>query len=139
MMLETEQSHLQEALKLLRKEEKKDYAQVIGEGTFPAPLKLESNIDHVRGILAGTVQITACRESYAPVESLKEDADFFRYQKIVNENVGSVMSHQVIEQHIRAFGQDYRFQVAPHPLPALRDRKTDNTELGRCACKMPEK
>ncbi len=133
-MLEIELSHLQEALKLLRKEEKKDYPQVLGEGTFPAPLKLESNIEHVRAVLQGTAQITACRESYTPVENLERDTDFFRYQVQVNGDLDSVISHQVIEKHIHCFGQDYRFQVAEHPLEVLRNRKEDNTDVGRTPC-----
>lgn len=133
-MLDVEISHLHEALKLLRKIDKKDYQQVVGDGCFPAPLKLESNIQHVRQVLSGTVQITACRESYTPVENLERDADFFRYQKKVNGDLGSVMSHQVIKKHIHTFGQDYRFQTAEHPLPVLRNRKEDNTDVGRTPC-----
>ena len=133
-MLEMEISHLHEALKLLRKEEGKDYQQVVGEGTFPMPLKLESNIDHVRAVLAGTAQITACRESYTPVENLEKDADFFWYQRIVNKNEDTVMSHRVIEKHIAAFGQDYRWQKEQHPLPPLQNRKQDNTKVGRVPC-----
>ena len=133
-MLDVEISHLHEALKLLRKEEGKDYVQVVGEGSFPPPLKLESNIAHVRAVLAGTVQITACRESYTPVENLEKDTDFFWYQKKVNGDLGSVMSHQVIKKHIHTFGQDYRFQTAEHPLPVLRNRKEDNTDVGRTPC-----
>ncbi len=137
-MVDVELSHLHEALKLLRKEEKKDYPQVIGEGTFPAPLKLESNIDHVRAVLATTAQITACRESYTPVENLEKDADFFRYQHMVNGDLETVLSHQVIEKHISTFGQDYRFQVAEHPLPVLRCRKEDNIKVGRFPCALTE-
>ncbi|MBQ4639167.1 MAG: hypothetical protein IJB69_01455 [Clostridia bacterium] len=133
-MLDVEISHLHEAVKLLRHVEGKDYPQVVGEGTFPAPLKLESNIDHVRAVLSGTVQVTACRESYAAVESLEKDADFFRYQQMVNCDLNSVMSHQVIEKHIKNFGQDYRFQVEEHPLAVLRNRKKDNTDVGRTPC-----
>ncbi len=130
-MLSIELSHLAEAAKLLRKLEQKDYEQVVGEGTFPAPLKLESNIDHVRAILGDTVQLTACRESYTRVAKLEPTADFFRYQDIVNKDVDSVASHTVIDSYIRKFGQDYRFEIAPNPIPDLRDRKQDNIEVGR--------
>ena len=133
-MLDVEISHLHEALKLLRKIEKKDYQQVVGDGCFPAPLKLESNIQHVRQVLSGTVQITACRESYTPVENLERDADFFRYQHIVNHDLGCVASHQVIDKHINRFGKDYRFQVDEHPVCVLRDREKDNTDAGRIPC-----
>jgi len=130
-MLEIELSHLQKAVDLLRKEEQKDYQQVLGEGTFPEPLKLESNIDHVRSVLADTVHLTACRESYAHVNDLEHDADFFCYQQKVNGNVQDVESHSVIDRHIRQYGKDYRFELAPNPVESLRDRTKDNTDLGR--------
>jgi len=130
-LLDMELSHLAEATMLLRKLERKEYAQVVGEGTFPAPVKLESNIEHVRAILADTVQLTACRESYTRVAKLEPDADFFRYQDIVNKDVNSVESHAVIDRHIQQFGEDYRFETAPNPIPDLRDRKSDNTAVGR--------
>jgi len=130
-LFEIELSHLHEAVKLLQKEEHKDYQQVVGEGTFPAPLKLESNIDHVRSVLAETVYLTACRESYTFVEKLEPGTDFSRYQNIVNRNLQDVASHTVIDRHISAYGQDYRFELAKNPIEALRDRTTDNTEVGR--------
>ena len=130
-MLQIEISHLHEAVKLLMMEEKKEYQQVVGEGTFPAPLKLESNIDHVRSVLADTVQLTACRESYTFVEKLEHDADFFRYQQMVNANEADVASHAVIERYLKAYGQDYRFELAPMPIEALRDRWKDYVEIGR--------
>ena len=111
--------------------EKKEYQSVTGEGAFPAPLKLESNINHVRSVLNDTVHLTACRESYAHVNDLEHDADFFRYQQMVNHNINNVESHAVIERYIRQFGQDYRFDLAPNPIAALRERKRVNTEVGR--------
>ena len=130
-LLTIELSHLAEAAKLLRKLERKDYPQVVGEGAFPAPLRLESNIEHVRAVLADTVALTACRESYSPVARLEPDADFFRYQEMVNRDLGSVESHAVIDRRIERFGEDYRFEIAPNPRPELRDRKQDNVTLGR--------
>ena len=130
-MFEIELSHLKKAVDLLGREEGKDYQQVVGEGTFPAPLRLESNIDHVRSVLSDTVHLTACRESYAHVNDLEHDADFFRYQLRVNGNVHDVESHSVIERYIRQFGKDYRFELAPNPIESLRDRTKDNTDLGR--------
>ena len=132
-MLGIELSHLHKAAKLLMMEEKKEYQQVIGEGTFPAPLRLESNVDHVRSVLADTVQLTACRESYTFVEKLEHDADFFRYQQMVNNDVSSVASHNVIDRYLRAHGQDYRFELSPNPIEALRDRTRDNVDVGRKA------
>lgn len=132
-LLDQELSHLAEAAKLLYKLERKEYQQVVGEGTFPAPLKLESNIDHVRKVLGETVQLTACRESYTPVGNLEPDTDFFRYQDIVNKDLSSVASHNVIDRYIRRFGEDYRFEVAENPAPELRSRTRDNVEVGRKA------
>ena len=40
-------------------------------------------------------------------------------------------SHTIIERVIRADGQDYRFETAPNPIPALRSRTEDNTSVGR--------
>ena len=47
----------------------------------------------------------------------------------------NVMSHEVIGEYIRRNGQDYRFEVAEHPIPELRCRTEDNTQVGR----LPEK
>ena len=130
-MLDIEMSHLHEAARLLERYEGKTYQQVVGEGTFPAPLKLESNVEHVRQVLASTVNLTGCRESYAPLEDLRPEVDFFQYQKAINGNGAGVASHQVIERYIAAHGQDYRWETGANPIPPLRDRKADNTRVGR--------
>ena len=44
------------------------------------------------------------------------------------EKVGT---HSVINLAISEFGKDYRFEESEHPVPELRDRKRDNTEIGR--------
>jgi hypothetical protein len=134
-LFEQELAHLHKVAELLYKEEHKDYQQVVGEGNFPSPLSLCSNIPYVRSILQGTVDLTACRESYARVGALEPETDFFRYQGHINHDVNSVSSHLVIDQHIRRFGEDYRFETAPNPISALRDRKQDNVDVGRKAVK----
>jgi len=130
-MLHVELSHLQEAVRLLQAYEGTTYQQVVGEGTFPDPLKLESNVDHVRLVLAQTAQYTASRESYADLSTVSRDADFYRYQHLVNADEDAVASHSVIQRHVQLFGQDYRFEKAENPIPVLRDRAMDNTLLGR--------
>lgn len=40
-------------------------------------------------------------------------------------------SHTVIEDYIRQFGEDYRFETAPNPIAPLRDRRADNISVGR--------
>jgi len=111
--------------------EGKEAAQVIPDGTFPDPLRLTGNIEYVRGVLAATVCNTALREDWTSVNDLSPRADFFRYQGIVNDDVAGVESHAVIERVIRRNGEDYRFEVAPNPVPGLRSRTRDNTSIGR--------
>ena len=130
-MLEIEIAHLHEAARLLEKYEGKQHQQAVGEGTFLPPLKLESNIDHVRAVLSGSVQFTADREAYKPLEQLAQGADFFRYQGVVNADEKHVASHEVINEHIRRFGQDYRWETGANPIPALQNRSVDNTRVGR--------
>ena len=70
------------------------------------------------------------------VAELESGADFFEYQQRVNEPVKDVMSHRVIEDYIRKNGRDYRFEVDANPIPELRDRRHDNTSVGRTPAKV---
>ena len=98
------------------------------------------NTRYVREVLKCTVDYTALREDYVPVQSLQPNADFFKYQSQVNEFVDCVPSHNVIEKYISKHGCDYRFEVAPNPIPELRDRRCDNTKVGRTwSCDMYRK
>jgi len=137
LLLEQEISHLHKAAELLERLEGKHYTQVVGEGTFPEPLKLESNIDYVRGVLSSTVQNTSLREGYADVGTLPADADFFSYQKKVCPAPDIVPSHLVIEKAVHKNGQDYRFETQPNPIEELRDRRKDNTTVGRAPVMQP--
>ncbi len=133
--LYTEIGHLYKARELLEKYEGKQWQQVIPCGEFPAPISLHENIDYVRKILADTVQYTTGRDNtYTKVECLSENADFFSFQKITNPTPEIVPSHNVIENYIRRHRHDYRFEVAENPIPALRDRRCDNTDVGRVPC-----
>lgn len=129
--LEFEIAHLHKAAELLKKYEKKDWQEVIKDGEFPQPVSLHENIDYVRKILGETVQFTSDKEDYKNVNELPENADFFRYQAIVNPSPRSVPSHCVIDSFIKQNGTDYRYEVAPDPVAELRDRKKDNTCVGR--------
>ena len=125
-------AHLHAAARLLCDVERKDWHEVIGnDGTFPAPLVLQSNIAYVRQIQENSVQVTACRENYQCVNTLPREADFFRYQQMLNHDLSQVRSHTIIEDHIRQYGQDYRFEIAPNPIAPLRERTNDNTDVGR--------
>jgi len=138
-MFETELMHLNIARELLETYEKKTWNQVLPQGEFPAPLKLESNIEYVRDVLGSTVYNTALRENYVDVCSLKDHDTFFDYQKQVNEPVHNVTSHMVIEKYISENCRDYRYELAPNPVCELRDRSNDNTEVGRVSEKVLEK
>ncbi|MBR6689682.1 MAG: hypothetical protein IKL68_06680 [Clostridia bacterium] len=116
---------------LLREYDGKEVEQVIPNPAFPELLDLGPNIEYVREVLKCTVDYTAKRENYVLVQNLEPNAGFFKYQCQVNEEVGTVPSHNVIEKHICKCGIDYRFEVAPNPIMELRDRKEDNTNVGR--------
>lgn len=75
--------------------------------------------------------LTAVGNKWIPVGSLPRDADFFRYQRRVLPPDPQVPSHAVILRRIMATGADCRFEIAPHPIPALRNRQEDDTRLGR--------
>ena len=124
-------AHLHKAKELLQKYEKKDWRQVIKDGTFPQPLSLHENIGYVRDILATTAQYTADKNDYVLVDDLPEDADFFRFQSITNKDVNKAPSHKVIERHVALYGSDYRYQKKASPVPALRNRKSDDVSVGR--------
>ena len=131
--LAIEIAHLHKAAQLLEKYENKHWQEVIGDGEFPEPITLHENIEYVRNILENTVQFTSLKEDYERVEKLPENADFFKYQARINPSPEIVPSHRVIDAHIRRFGMDYRFEIAPNPVEQLRNRRRDNTSVGRIA------
>ncbi len=124
-------AHLHKANELLQKYEGKTWQEVIPDGDFPAPICLHENISYVRKILNDTVQFTTDKDLYVKINELPADADFFKFQNLTNPTVDIVPSHNVIETSIRKNGMDYRFQVAPNPIPELRNRRVDNTSVGR--------
>lgn len=137
--LTQEIAHLHKANELLCKYEGRDWQSIIPCGDFPEILRLGPNIEYVRQVLATTVGNTQLREDVVPLGQLCSDADFFRYQNIVNNNVNCVASHQIIEDYICNRGQDYRYEVKPSPIPELRNRTCDNTTLGRVQSQTPAK
>ena len=129
--LAMEIAHLHKAAELLKKYERKDWQEVIPDGDFPAPVSLHENIEYVREVLKNTVQFTSVLEDYEKLDELPSDADFFTYQRIINPTTAIGPSHNVIDMHIRRYGKDYRYQVAPNPIRALQCRTCDNTTVGR--------
>lgn len=131
--LAIEIAHLHKAAELLQKYENKHWSEVIASGEFPAPISLHENVNYVRDVLRNTVQYTSVREDYEMIDRLPSDADFFKYQAKINPTVEIVPSHNVINAHIRRCGKDYRFELAPNPVEELRNRRYDNTSVGRIA------
>jgi len=129
--LDMEIAHLHKACELLKKYEGKEWNQVIPCGDFPKPLALHENIEYVRNVLCNTVQYTGVREDYDKIENLPDNADFFTYQHLMIPSVDIVQSHCTIETRIKRRGSDYRYEVAPNPIPPLRARQCDNTCVGR--------
>ncbi|GAA0780175.1 hypothetical protein [Hathewaya limosa] len=125
-----EVAHLHKAAELLKKYEGKEWQQVIPNGTFPKLLNLGPNKEYLRKVLK-TAKLTADKEDYTDVAKLSDNADFFKYQNIVNKNVDDVASHVVIDNYIKQKGEDYRFEESPNPIDELRDRTCDNTTVGR--------
>ncbi len=137
--LTQEIAHLHKAAELLYKYEHKEWQQVIPDGNFPEILKLRPNIEYVRDVIATTTGNTQCLSDVVPLYTLSPNAPFYCYQKAVNHDVGSVASHNIIDKYIDCKGMDYRYEIAPSPLKELRNRKEDNTSLGRISsCTPPE-
>lgn len=131
---EMECAHLKLACSLLEKYENTPYTKVFGNGEFPALLQLGTNKEYVRDVIARTINLTGNRQSYIDVMKLKPNADFFLYQdKVVNSK--TIPSHRVIDEVIKAKGQDYRYQDKPNPIKELQNRKKDNTTIARTKSK----
>lgn len=126
-----EVSQLHHAAELLKKYEKKEWQEVIPNGDFPELLTLGENIDYVRDILKNTVNNTTIKDDYVDVNTLKSDSSFNEFQSNVNADVTNVPSHKVITEFISKNNQDYRFETCENPIEDLRDRKSDNTSVGR--------
>lgn len=132
---EMEVAMLHTAAQMLEKYENKHWQQVIPDGTFPKLFAFsgmqEKNKEYVRSVLTNTVFNTGYREDYKKVDALPRDYDFFKYNSTVNSKISTTASHSVIDDYISEFGEDYRFEEAPHPIQELSCRKEDNTQVAR--------
>ncbi len=125
--------HLQKAVQLLEKYEGKTWQCLFPcGGDFPELLKFGENINYIREVLERTVCLTKKEECYETVGKLGEKSNYKKYNNQVCKNGKDEPAHCVIEDHIKKFGDDYRYQVSEHPIAELRDRKHDNIEVGRC-------
>ena len=124
--------HLQKASEMLKKFEGKNWQALFPcGGDFPELIKFSGNIDYIRDVIKHTVHYTKDRESYIDSRELSSKSDFKRYNKQVNGNKSNDAAHEVIEKHIKQYGEDYRYEVSSHPIKELSDRTTDNTTIGR--------
>lgn len=129
--LEQELNHLKIASDLLYKYEGREWEQLFRYGSaFPPLVKLHENKEYVREVMA-TVRNTGDKTEIVDINTVPDDAMYFKYQKQVNSKVEQVASHAVIAKYIAKFGEDYRYEDKPSAEKTLRDRKTDNTELAR--------
>ncbi len=127
---EDEVTHLHIANELLQKYEGKHWQQVIPKGEFPELLYLHENKNYIREVLK-SIRLTAVKEGYQPIDELSQNADFFRYQKIVCPDDVKVPSHNFMSLYIERNGQDLRYEEKPHPIVELRRRDEDNAVIGR--------
>ncbi len=124
--------HLQHVASLLNVYEGKPWQALFPDGgDFPEPLKFEGNIEYVRDVIKNTSSLTKHREGYREVKDTPKDALYFSYNSAVNKNPAAVASHRVVASHIEKYGEDYRYEVSPHPIKSLRDRTLDNTDYAR--------
>lgn len=128
-----EVAHLHSAARLLQKYEGKEWKQCIPDGNFPELLSLHENKAYIRGILGKTVQNTSKLTDYVDIRTVPAEDVYYMFQGKLNVPEEQVPTHKVIEEYIRKNGEDYRYQDAEHPVEALRDRKCDNTTVGRCS------
>lgn len=126
-----ELKHLKIASEMLKKYEGRDWEQLFKFGSdFPSLIKLKSNKDYIREIIK-SVRLTGYKEDMINVNDMPDGAEFFKYQRQVNPSTSQVASHLVIDKYIKKHGEDYRYEDKPSVEKTLRDRKVDNTELGR--------
>ncbi|MDZ7838432.1 MAG: hypothetical protein U5N58_11065 [Actinomycetota bacterium] len=63
--LEMELGHLHEAIKTLKKMDKKDPEELLSKN-FPDPISFHSNIEYMRGIIGSSIDLTAKGQGYSP-------------------------------------------------------------------------
>ena len=124
--------HLQKAAEMLKKHEGKDWQCLFPcGGDFPELLKFEGNVEYIRSVIKNTIYLTKDRETYQDSRKLSPKSDFKRYNKQVNGAVSSEPAHMAVEQHIKKYGKDYRYETDTHPIKELASRAEDNTTVGR--------
>ncbi len=128
MHLDMEVEHLYLACEMLKRYEDKDPAEFLPQ-TLPEPVRFESNKEYIRQVLANQVNLTADGTDFLPVDVLPKVHRYYEYQAAVNSG-GVVPSERVIQEYVKAKGQDYRDQVqGPHPVKEFQSRQMVPPEL----------
>ncbi len=123
--LDMEIGHLHDAVAMYKDFAKKDPAEFL-PSSLPKPILFQSNIDYVRQILAEQVALTTKHTEYVNVAELPQDYRYFAWRSSVNGDW--VPAGVAISNHIAQQGEDYRFAVAEHPVPAYRDRTSPSVD-----------
>ncbi|MGV2827062.1 hypothetical protein [Myxosarcina sp. GI1(2024)] len=115
--LNMELEHLRLVCELMRRYEDKDPESMLPK-ELPEPIKFQENKDYIRQVLTSQVNLTGHETEFVPVDSLPADARYFEYQKTVNQD--GIPSEQVIEEHRKQMGQEYRVETeGKHPLAGV--------------------
>ena len=127
-------AHLKVACYLYQKYENGNFRDVIGDGEFPTLLKLGTNKEYIRKVIAKTITLTGDKKGYIDVMKLDNNAPFFLYQDEFVGDEKNRASHIVIQRVIKNLGKDYRYEDSKNVVPELQNRKKDNTILARKKC-----
>lgn len=128
---ENEVCHLKIMSDLLLKYEGRHYKEEFPNPEFPELLDFKENKKYIREVLQ-SVRLSADGVIYPNIDDLPSSHPFFKYQKaVVGNNPDKIPSHKIIKDYIAKYGEDLRYEVSPHPIPALRDKKVDNFEIAR--------
>jgi rubrerythrin len=123
--LAMEIEHLRIACDLLRRHEKREPEEML-PAELPEPLVFESNVDYVRGVLAEQVDFRAVETEFLSRAQASKNGRYKEHRKRYQDhqkkvNAGGAPSEQVVEEHRRAKGGEYRQELAgPHPVEAYR-------------------
>jgi hypothetical protein len=92
--------------------------------SLPEPTRFQENKGYVRDVLANQIDLRTIGTQFVPLGQLPQDAPYFSYQQQVNSG-GLVPSEDVIAEHVRAHGSDYRHETeGPHPVKQLEQAAT---------------
>lgn len=127
--LDMEIAHLHMALEYLKKYENKTVKDLFESLEMPKPLLFGENKEYIRDVIEKTVYNTAILDKYVDVRE-HDNARFDQYQNAIQPNDNDAC-HQIVEDFIKRFGNDYRYQDSEHPIEALRETKHDNICVGR--------